>query len=148
MIQRIQTVYLLLVTGLLIAAMCLPMATIIDLAGATQAFKPLGLILGDVYQSTWGLFCILLLAAIIDFATIFLYKNRMLQLRMCIFSTCLLIGFYLAFAAFYFVLKGDISLFQISWALSLPLVAIILNYLAIRGIGADEAKVQSLNRLR
>ena len=100
MIQRIQTVYLLLVTGLLIAAMCLPMATIIDLAGATQAFKPLGLILGDVYQSTWGLFCILLLAAIIDFATIFLYKNRMLQLSICIFSSRLPLGLFSALSAF------------------------------------------------
>ena len=67
---------------------------------------------------------------------------------MCVFATCLLVGYYLAFIAFYFILKGDISAFQVHWALCLPLVAVILNYLAIRAIGTDEAKVQSLNRLR
>ena len=148
MIQRIQTIYLLLITGVLIAALFLPLGTAVELDGSAHLFKPLGLILGNEYQSTWGLFCILLLATIVDFATIFLFKNRMLQIRMCIFSSCLLVGFYLAFIAFYFILKGDMHMFRINWALCLPFVAVILNYLAIRAIGADEAKVQSLNRLR
>ena len=34
------------------------------------------------------------------------------------------------------------------FALSFPLVSLILNYLAIRNIGADEALVRSLDRLR
>ena len=148
MIQRIQTIYLLLITGVLIAAMCLPVGTAFEGSGVAHIFKPLGITLGETFQSTWGLFCILLLATIVDFATIFLFKNRILQIRMCVFATCLLVGYYLAFVAFYFILKGDISSFQVHWALCLPLVAIILNYLAIRAIGTDEAKVQSLNRLR
>ncbi len=148
MIQRIQTVYLLLVTGLLIAAMCLPVGTAIEADGASHIFKPLGLTLGNEYQSTWGLFCILLLATLVDFATIFLFKNRMLQIRMTVFSTCLLVGYYLAFVAFYFILKGDMYSFQLHWALCFPLIGIILNYLALRAIGADEAKVQAVDRLR
>ena len=72
MIQRIQSVYLLLVTGLLIASMCLPVGSIIDFNGAANVFKPLGLMIGETFQSTWGLFGILMLAAIIAFATIFL----------------------------------------------------------------------------
>ena len=148
MIQRIQTIYLLLITGVLIAAMCLPLGIAYEQDGLAHIFKPLGLTLGNEFQSTWGLFCILRLAAIVDFATIFLFKNRMLQIRMCIFSSCLLVGFYLAFIAFYFILKGDIYLFRINWALCLPFIAIILNYLSVRAIGSDEAKVQSLNRLR
>ena len=33
-------------------------------------------------------------------------------------------------------------------ALSFPIIALILDYLAIRNIGADEALVRSLDRLR
>lgn len=148
MIQRIQSVYLLLVAGLLIASMCLPVGSIIDLNGAASVFKPLGLMIGDTYQSTWGLFGILMLAAIVAFATIFLFKNRILQIRMVIFNSLLLIGYYLAFLAFFFVLRNDETLFQLHWALCLPLIAIILNYLAMRAIGRDEAMVHAADRLR
>jgi len=41
MIQRIQTVYLLIVTGLLITAMCLPMGYFTDTMGE-HSFKALG----------------------------------------------------------------------------------------------------------
>ena len=51
MIQRIQSVYLLLVTGLLIASMCLPVGSIIDFNGAANVFKPLGLMIGETFQS-------------------------------------------------------------------------------------------------
>ena len=102
MIQRIQSIYLLLVTGLLIASMCLPVGSLIDFNGAVSVFKPLGLTMGDTFQSTWGLFCILMLAAIVAFATIFLFKNRILQIRMTIFNSLLLVGYYMAFFAFFF----------------------------------------------
>lgn len=149
MIQRIQTIYLLLVVGLLIASMCLPLGYFIDAEAVTYTFSPLGISAGDVFQSSWGLFAILLLSSVIAIATIFLYKNRMLQIRMTIFNTILLIGYYLAFIAFYFVLKGDLeAAFRINWALCLPLVAIILNYLAIRAIGRDEVLVKAADRLR
>lgn len=42
MIQRIQTVYLLIVTGLLITAMCLPMGYFTDTMGE-HPFKALGM---------------------------------------------------------------------------------------------------------
>lgn len=149
MIQRIQTVYLLLVVGLLITSMCLPLGYFTDAEAVTYTFSPLGISTGDAFQSSWGLFCILLLSTIVALATVFLYKNRMLQIRMTIFNTILLIGFYLAFIAFYFVLKGDLeATYRISWTLCLPLVAIILNYLAIRAIGRDEVLVKAADRLR
>ncbi len=136
MIQRIQTIYLLLVTALLITSMCLPVGSFIGADAAMYTFKPLGVEQNGMFYSTWGVFGILLLSAIIAFATIFLFKNRMLQIRMSIFNSILLIGYYLTFLAFMFVLKKDLNAaFQISWALCLPLISIILNYLAIRAIG-------------
>lgn len=151
MIQRIQSVYLLIVTLLLIAALCLPMGQFIAADGVTaQAFKPLGISLADgSFQSTWGLFGILLLSAVIAFCTIFLFRNRMLQVRMTIFSSILLVGYYIAFVVFLFVLKGDLdATYQIGWALCLPAISIILNYLAFRAILRDELMVKAADRLR
>lgn len=74
MIQRIQSVYLLLVAILLVVALCLPVGQFIGPDGiAAHIFKPLGVTLADGnFQSTWGLFGILLLSAIIALCTIFL----------------------------------------------------------------------------
>ncbi|MGN0049533.1 MAG: DUF4293 domain-containing protein [Bacteroides sp.] len=152
MIQRIQSVYLLVVTALLIAAMCMPVGRFVEPMGIGNiVFKPLGLnAMTGEWQSTWGLFGILLLAAIIAFCTIFLFRNRMLQVRMTVFSSLLLIGFYIAFGVFYFMLKDNYvgMSFQPGWALCLPIVAIILNYLAFRAIYRDELMVKAADRLR
>ena len=52
MIQRIQSFYLLIVTGLLITAMCLPMGYFIDTTGE-HPFKALGIDVNGIFQSTW-----------------------------------------------------------------------------------------------
>lgn len=152
MIQRIQSVYLLVVTVLLVVAMCLPAGRFIAADGVnTLAFKPLGVTLADGgFQSTWGLFGLLLLSAIVAFGTIFLFRNRMLQVRMTIFNSVLLIGYYVVFGVFWYVLKGrlDVTGFQVGWALCLPAVCIILNYLAFRAIYRDEVMVKAADRLR
>ncbi|MCD8184712.1 MAG: DUF4293 domain-containing protein [Bacteroides sp.] len=152
MIQRIQSVYLLLVTVLLVLAACLPVGEFIGLDGVTAyVFKPLGMTMADgVLHSTWGLFGILLLSAIIAFCTIFLFRNRMLQVRMTIFSSLLLIGYYIAFVVFMLMLKNDLEVMslRLGWALCLPAVCIILNYLAFRTIYRDEVMVKAADRLR
>ena len=152
MIQRIQSVYLLLVTILLVVAICLPVGQYIGTDGVTtHIFKPLGVTLANgTFQSTWGLFGILLLSAIIAFCTIFLFRNRMLQVRMTMFSSLLLIGYYIAFFVFMFMLKNDLDAmnFQLGWALCLPVICIILNYLAFRAIYRDELMVKAADRLR
>jgi energy-converting hydrogenase Eha subunit A len=151
MIQRIQSVYLLLVTGVLIAGMCMPLGYFLSENGLeTYTFKPLGITMGDSLYSTWGLFALMLLCSGIAFATIFLFKKRMLQLRMTVFNSILLVGYYLSVVAFYLALKDrpEIQSFHISWALCLPAIAIVLNYLAIRAIGSDEVMVKATDRLR
>lgn len=149
MIQRIQTVYLLLVVALLIISMYLPLGSFIDMDLTVYKFNPLGVTINSNVHSTWGLFSILLLSAIIAFFSIFLFKNRVLQLRMTVFNTIILIGYYITFTVFLFSIKNDLEAnFQIHWALCLPLISIILNYLAIRAIGKDEVLVKAADRLR
>jgi glucan phosphoethanolaminetransferase (alkaline phosphatase superfamily) len=98
---------------------------------------------------TWGLFALTSVIALLALITIFLFKKRMLQIRLCVFNAILMIGFY-ALSAFYLVnLKVDLeAVLMVKIALSFPLVSLILNYLAIRSIGADEMLVRSLDRLR
>lgn len=151
MIQRIQSVYLLIVTGLLIAAMCLPVGQFVAADGVTEyVFKSLGVATAEgVNHSTWGLFCILFLSAVIAFCTIFLFKNRMLQIRMTIFNSILLVGYYVTFFVFKSILTGDLDAmsFQLGWALCLPAIAIILNYLSFRAIYSDEILIKAQDRL-
>ncbi|NLZ72604.1 MAG: DUF4293 domain-containing protein [Bacteroidales bacterium] len=148
MIQRIQSVYLLLVTVILIITMCVPFGTYFTV-DTTYKFTALGVSGNEDFYSTWGLFVLLLLSSIIAFVTIFLYRNRILQIRLSIFNSLLLIGYYIAFWYFMVTFKKDLdAAFQISWSLSLPLVALIFNYLAIRGIGKDEVLVKAADRLR
>jgi hypothetical protein len=153
MIQRIQTLYLLLAVGVLAAALFLPLGHFVSDAGVTvSVFKPLGVTMygdGGAFHATWGLFCVLLLSCVVLLATIFLYRNRMLQVRMAIFSALLLVGYYLAFFAFLFMLKSDMAAnYRIGWSLCLPAIGIILCYLAFRAIYKDEVMVRASDRLR
>lgn len=81
--------------------------------------------------------------------TIFLYKKRMLQIRLCVGNIVLLVG--LEGLMFYYVrlakqAVGGLSSYNIVFIF--PLVSAILIFLALRAIARDEALVKSLDRLR
>ena len=155
MIQRIQTVYLLLATALMSLTLFLPLATIWQggneiiikawFADGTVGFKaPLPLYLG----------IILSVATALPFVTIFLYKKRMTQIRLCVSELVLLLG-SAAFIALYCYRMCDVLAelmqelnFTLGFAALMPVVAIIPMVLAIRGIAKDEALVRSLDRIR
>ncbi|MDR1980033.1 MAG: DUF4293 domain-containing protein [Tannerellaceae bacterium] len=153
MLQRIQTVYLLIITGLIVGMAFLPLAAL--QAGETfYSFDVYGVhsIAPDatLVYPVWGLFALTAIIALLAFFAILLYKKRLLQIRICIFNALLMIGFYGFFVFLVWTMKkelGDLSV-SVRIALSFPLISLILNYLAIRNIGADEALVRSLERLR
>ena len=125
MIQRIQSVYLLIeFTNL----------SLISQDG-TESYEP------------WALFAIQMISAIISLVTIFLYKKRMVQIRFTLFNIILAVGYYATLVTFVFMLKGE-STFVPSWAVCLPFVGIVLDWLAIRAIGKDEMLVKAYERLR
>ena len=153
MLQRIQTVYLLIIVALTIAILFLPLAVlqsgdqlfIFDATGiSTMATQP------ELIYPTWGLFALAIVISLLALLTIFLFKKRILQIRLCVFNAFLMLGFYGLFAFFYWNLGNQKEIFSLSLkiAFSFPLVSLILDYLAIRNIGADEALVRSLDRLR
>lgn len=149
MIQRIQSVYLLVVSILAIVCMCCPVGSIIASTKEISEFTNLYIALSDGTKdyAPWALFAILLVIAVLSLGTIFLFKNRMLQIRLTIFSSVLLIGYYITLVAFILMLADGAS-FTPSWTICLPFVSIVLNWLAIRSIGADEALVKAYDRLR
>jgi hypothetical protein len=152
MLQRIQSVYLLLVAVLMVAMTFLPLA-ILQRGGALYSFEVFGITsLSDPTEidPMWGLFVLTALIAILAVVTIFLYKKRILQIRICVFNAILMIGFYGFFAFLIYMMYhniADLSV-NIKIALSFPLISLILDYLAIRNIGADEVLVRSVDRLR
>ena len=154
MIQRIQTVYLLTIVALIAAMLFMPLAIIqiddlfysFDGSGLNTLTKP-----SELVYPAWALMALLTIIIMIAFITIFLYKKRMLQIRLCIFNALLLIGFYGLFVFILWEIAATPGVFHFSsvrLALSFPFISLILDYLAIRKIGADEALIQSLNRLR
>ena len=149
MIQRIQSVYLLAGAILMIICMCNPGGSIIAADNQISEFYNLFISMpdGSKTYAPWALFAIQMIITVLAFTTIFLFKKRMLQIRLTIFSSVMLIGYYLALVAYILMLAEDTT-FSASWTICLPFVGIILNWLAIRGIGADEALVKAYDRLR
>lgn len=135
MIQRIQTIYLFIVTVLGILLCCFPVAEAGDFTikwGATITFSGLSLLM-----------------PIVSLATIFLYKKRILQMRLCSFDIILNVLTLLLTALDIYLAhnKGDADI-KLYWPVVIMPINVIFLYLAIRAIGKDEALVRSLDRLR
>ncbi|MDD2245835.1 MAG: DUF4293 domain-containing protein [Proteiniphilum sp.] len=150
MLQRIQTVFLLLASAAMLVATVTPLA-IFMYNGDSVVFEAMGIYVnGEINDSTWGLFAIGTISAVLALITVFLYRHRMLQIRISIFNIVMMVGFYLYSGFIIFKLYPFESLqFQkIGVGIIMPLIAVIFTILAIRKIGADETLIRSLNRLR
>jgi len=155
MIQRIQTVYLCIVAGLFLALFFLPFA-LMQSGEALYSFQVAGLFTTtaspELVYPTWALMIIAAIIVLLSFLCIFMYKKRILQMRMCVYNILLMIGFCVLAAFFISQINEspDFPNLKINFriAASFPFIAMILSYLAIRNIGADEALVRSLERLR
>lgn len=149
MIQRIQTVYLLISVALLTTMMFLSVGTFVTPDNTLTEMSSLALSQGGsiISYRPWALFAELLAADLLLLLTIFMYKKRMLQIRLATFATILIVGWYATLFAFVYIIKDEAA-FSYSWQDILPLVAVLANWLAIRAIGADEVLVRSYDRLR
>lgn len=150
MIQRIQSVYLMLVVGLLIGCMLLPIG-IFGMDNVTYHLMNYGMkdMQGVIIdKSMWALIVLLIVGAIIAFCSIFMFKKRVLQIRMTIFNTILLLGYYVTLVLFVIKYAKGTDFFTLGWGCCLPLICMILNILIIRAIGKDEFMVRAAERLR
>ena len=157
MLQRIQTIYLLIASISMLLASILPLARFALPNGDILTFEAMGVYLnGAITDSTWALMAVGAITTLIALLTIFLYKARVLQIRLTILNALLMVGFYLYAGFLYFRVVTSPQFAQhesmlsggISFAVVFPFVAIVVSVLAIRRIYADEALVRSLSRLR
>ncbi|PTN08238.1 DUF4293 domain-containing protein [Mangrovibacterium marinum] len=147
MVQRIQTVYMLISAILLGLLFALPFAEIAH-EGSFYVFNIRGIVgqegLKENGMAIAGLTGIILLLHV---AAIFMYKKRILQIRFLVLSILLSIGL---FGMFYFFTYYSFDDADISFGIAVvfPIISLIFDYLAIRGIGKDEALIRSMDRIR
>lgn len=107
---------------------------------------------GLIVEHTWLLFALGVVIALASFVTIFLYKRRVLQMRITIFNLVLKVGYVavvvLNLYRFSEAMLPIESQYSVTPWLALPLVAAISDYLAHRGILADETVIRMMDRLR
>lgn len=128
MIQRIQSLYLLLCFVLSVVCMYFEISA---------------------ESHPWALTTIMGLTGLLELFAIFLFRRRALQMRMCTFCIILLVGWYAAMVAFAYILgEGLVGEYRPQLWASIPAINAILLYLAFRGILHDELLVKSLDRLR
>lgn len=154
MIQRIQTLYLLLAAGLVACTAFLPLATF---AGGGEEFRlyafGLRTVGGETVQSTLYMGILLALALALPLVTVFLFKHRMLQLRLGVVEMILLLGTQIMAGIYYFLCDRLFASFEfhaqsVKLPLVLPLIAMIFTYLAVRAIFRDELLIRSMDRIR
>ena len=155
MIQRIQTVYLLLVVILSSLTVFMTSVTFvpsdIDLQ-ISYELKQMNLVgVNDVYSNitTWVSFLLSALIPIIALVTIFLYKKRMMQISFTVANIILMVGYYVLLAITVWSISDALNAdWHLHFSVIFPLISIVLSYLALRGVMKDEALVRSLDRLR
>ena len=150
MIQRVQTIYLLLVVILGVLQCC---------------FAPVQFLLAEGVEylsllpySKWPLAVISIAIPLVALVDIFLFKHRLVQARLNVVNVVLCLGYYALLTLYIaFVVKGyepigDVLLAGADWYLNvwagLPLVCIVLSMMATRRILKDEALVRAADRIR
>jgi len=140
MIQRIQSVYLLLVALLLLAMLFTPTISIVRVLG--EPFQTSNLL---SFESCIPLI-IVLITSCLAFVTIFFYKKRKLQITLCY---CIYVLILLSYGSISFWLYyQDNAMSSMRIGSFFPVIAAILTTAAIRRIKKDEKLVRSLDRLR
>jgi len=148
MIQRIQSVYLLLAALACLLCLCLQVGTFMLDGGAYMRMFNLWIVNADGSRNFIAapLFVILVPTVALCVYTIFIYKNRKTQARFTNFAILLLAGWYVVYTAL--MLTTTAKDYNLEWPAFLPLFAIILCLMAHRGIIHDERLVRAANRIR
>lgn len=141
MIQRIQSIYLLLavVAGYEIISLPLYKATLVS--GTVNTF---------LATESLPIFAISIVAGLLAFITIFLFKNRKLQMKLATLGLLLSAGL-IALVVYMFSTFGktpEVAKTSYSWGALLPIAMFILFILALVNIRKDEKLIKSLDRLR
>lgn len=139
MIQRIQTLYLLIVTVLQTILFFSNMATVLMPNNEVTVYK---------CTNFWAIAVLIAITILLSFFSIFLYRKRIAQIRINIYNLILLLCLqgYLIYYLIDITRKFESVTYSIPTIF--PIISAILTFLAIRNIGKDEALIKALNRIR
>lgn len=149
--QRIQTLWLLL------SVIAMGVFSFMDLLVLTPQGKlPITLSpwsISDVSviqsNSPWGVGLLAVISIVLSIVAILMFRNRRLQRRITTLNILILIGLLIYIGIIVYQLTSASGIdWGVKFALSLPLVSIILLYLALRGIIRDDILVRMSDRLR
>jgi hypothetical protein len=155
MLQRIQSIYLLLASFALYALFLFPLVHNVYVDG-----KPLTIMVTGVFQNVNGqqahtqFFVALAVATaligLIPLIVIFLYKNRKQQIALCYSTMLVIIGYSFWLAQTAKQIMDNIQIDTHNWGIGLFLssVSLLFILLAISGIKRDEKLIKSADRLR
>lgn len=156
MLQRIQSLYLVAAMTSVLLLFFMPAAEVPGLGNQLYLLRMSGIFrvvpggseLMNYYW--WPLLILLVIITVLFPAAILFYRKRMVQMRLCILVILLLAG--LTGFMFYYISVAfrSIGAVEYSYKLTivLPLIAIILTYLAFRAIRKDEELIRSIDRIR
>ena len=104
---------------------------------------------GGVLIYLWPLAIMLSITTLLSFLAIFLYRNRLLQMRVSTICATLSIALAIIMLLSNILVANSLDMnWHFHWSLSLPLVSSILLIGAYGKIRKDEELIISLNRLR
>lgn len=152
MIQRIQTLYLLIAAALMTVAVFSPLA-VFNVGAAEYTLSSFSLAGEGGSFATLLLGILLAVSALLPLATLFLYKRRQLQIRLCAVELVLLIG-CIVFIGIYYWLSNrmftdfDTTYRRFAYGALMPLLSLVPVWLAMRAIFRDEVLVRSRDRIR
>jgi hypothetical protein len=157
MIQRIQTVYLLLLIAAFAALFFIPLSSVTVATNGIEQLHVLSVnshkvFEGDVVKQTFPEMMLMAInAAIILLAlvTIFSFKNRKLQMLICkLLMVAVIIFVLLAFRATDAIAAVANAKAIYQAGAYIVIVSLLFIYLALNGIKKDEELVRSADRLR
>lgn len=153
MIQRKQSLFMLLSVFMMVACLSLPIGY----------FRPNGMGLDKVIYNLYvtgmtkdgsldfticPMFIILVTAAAITLLNIFAYRNRSLQAKLCLVSAFMEVAWYVVGIVYNQNLCPEDCTFVPHWSDSFPFVSLILLLMSRRAILADERLVRAADRIR
>ena len=155
MLQRLQSLYLLLIVLLLASLGFVPLANI-SVDGSVFSFSTCGLVdsTDGFSVSLWPVCVFIGLLLLYNLVIIFFYKNRVLQIKLAKLNGILLAVLIAVVVMSSDYLSGELNpddaevIIDYSIGTYFTFFPLIFNYLSIKAIKKDEELVRSADRLR
>ncbi|MBR4778454.1 MAG: DUF4293 family protein [Bacteroidaceae bacterium] len=150
---RLQHVCLVLALAALIVCLCYPLVQFIYTDYTAVTLTNFSLIdqSGSHHSSPWALGGLLIVSGLCQLFVLLIsiFQNFALQKRGLIVTMLLLTGYYLVYLIFVLILRADVQTTIPRWTSILPLVSLLLTFMAFSAVRRTEAQIiASANNFR